>query len=231
MAWPVLLLTRPMPAARRFAGQWRDRFGPDLPVVLSPLTGIVPTGAKVPMDCGLIFTSENAVMLAGPGTGRTAWCVGPRTAQVARRAGFQVVEGPGDAQGLAAQIIAQPPDIALLHARGNERAIDIVQLLRVAGLRADDLVLYHQHDLPMSDQALTLLSNPAPVLAPVFSARGAARLMAALPVPCTAPLLVAAISTAAAQHLPATRMVIATQPDADAMLNALRQLVPDDHAG
>ncbi|MFC3057459.1 uroporphyrinogen-III synthase [Paenirhodobacter populi] len=229
--FPALLLTRPEPAARRFAALCRERLGRDLPVVIAPLTEIAPTGAQVPPDRRVIFTSENAVALAGPGAGRMAWCVGPRTARAARDSGFQVIEGPGDAAALAARIIADRSPGPFLHLRGTESAFPMAQSLQQAGIAADELVLYHQRDLPLTEQARALLSRPGTVLVPVFSPRSAERLASALPRTTAARLLVAAISPTAARAIAAARIAIAPHPDADGVLTALRQLIADDHAG
>ncbi len=232
MTAPVLLLTRPEPAARRFAALWRDRFGEGIAVMISPLTAIMPTGAPVPPAEEVIFTSENAVGLAGAGAERTAWCVGPRTAAAARAAGFTVRQGPGDAAGLTRQIIAERvQEGLLLHLRGDEQAFAVTQTLRAAGIAAQDLILYHQHSLPLTEAAHALLSRPGTVLVPVFSGQSAARLAAVLPVPCAARLLIAAISATAARQIPAAQATIAPHPDAEGMLSALRHLATRNHAG
>lgn len=95
---PVLLLTRPEPASRRFAAE-AAYLG--LQTIISPVLRILPVahegGARLAQARGLVFTSVHAVPAAGAGRGRPAICVGPATAQAARAAGFDVTEGPGDA--------------------------------------------------------------------------------------------------------------------------------------
>ena len=75
---PTLLITRPEEGAARLAAAARARFGADFPLLIAPLTRIVPTGAALPEADVLIFTSEQAVRFAG--NGRPAYCVGARTA-------------------------------------------------------------------------------------------------------------------------------------------------------
>ena len=83
-ASPVLLLTRPEPASRRFAAE-AAHLG--LETIIAPILRIVP----VTHDGKLLAQARGLVQ------GRPAICVGPAPAQVARAAGFEVTEGPGDA--------------------------------------------------------------------------------------------------------------------------------------
>ncbi|MGB3314372.1 MAG: uroporphyrinogen-III synthase, partial [Albidovulum sp.] len=107
---PTLLLTRPEKQSKGFAGAFRARFGADWPVIHSPLTAIryLAAGPVPPDTDGIIFTSQNAVsafLRVTGDRGLKAWCVGMRTAEVARKAGFDVVAGPGGAEDLAQMII------------------------------------------------------------------------------------------------------------------------------
>ncbi len=213
---PAVLLTRPEAASRRFAARLTG-----LDVVIAPLMRIVPvdhdsaavTGAKA-----LIFTSENAVPAAGAGAGRRAICVGPRTADVARAAGFDVTEGPGDAAGLMPSLIGLGPE--WLHPHGRHVA---------AELPVPGIVVYDQQPLPLSYPARALLAGDRPVILPLFSPRSA-RFTATETRNAAAPLWIAAISAAAdaawdaAQGKPPARRVVAERPEADAMARAIATL-------
>jgi len=120
----AILLTRPRRQARRFAESLRERLGERVEILISPLIEIefIPDPAPIPVGAGLIFTSENGVLAFArgkEGKGRMAWCVGPRTGEVAKAAGFDVHIGGGDAERLAEAIIAAGPAGPLIHYRGR----------------------------------------------------------------------------------------------------------------
>lgn len=220
---PVVLLTRPEAAARRFA----DEIAPlGLRVVIAPMQRIVPVdhdADAIRTARGLVFTSENGVRFAGAGNGRPAWCVGPRTGEVARQAGYDVSVGPGDAARLMPLIADLGP--GWLHPHGAHLA---------ARLTVPGIVVYDQHPLPLSPEAKALLQGDAPVILPLFSprsARLAAEEIAPLP-GRTSPLLLIQISGAAQTEWdrgwqgacpgPRPRSVIADHPDAEGIFRAMR---------
>lgn len=226
---PTLLLTRPRAGAERFAAQFRARFGADWPVVISPLLEIQLTGAAVPPTESLVFTSEQAVgpvVAASPAAGRLAWCVGARTAAVARAAGFAVVLGPGDAKALCDMIIRDHKGGTLLHARGDERAFAVAETLNAAGIETVESIVYKQCPLALSAEAQAALAANAPVLVPIFSPNGG-RLFAAAAIGASAPIWLAAISKAATTALqtPVARLEIAPEPTAEGVLIALERLL------
>jgi uroporphyrinogen-III synthase len=99
---PVLILTRPMAASRRFLEEVEAAMGRPVSHVISPVMKIVPIAVDDLADpvTGVVFTSENAVLQAerfGFAPGLPAWCVGDRTADVARREGFEARSAGGDA--------------------------------------------------------------------------------------------------------------------------------------
>lgn len=215
----TVLLTRPEADSRRFAALL-----PDLPVLISPILRIVPVPhdrARLAQAAGFVFTSAHGVAAAGHGGGRPALAVGPRTAAVARDAGFIVTEGPGDASGLLDMIAASA--VPLLYPRGRH----VAQKLPV-----EDIVVYDQEPLPLSDQAMELLAATGPVILPLFSARSARLLRAAMPPHPVAPLLLAPISRAAmagwndvAAVAEPARVELATEPNSDAMRAAVIRLL------
>lgn len=229
---PILFLTRPEMQSRRFAEEFRARFGADWPVVIAPLTEIVRLDPALPADppAHVVFTSENAVAAfaaLSPDRTALAWCVGPRTEAAARAAGFATRLGPGDGAGLARSIASDPSVRQVLYPRPVHAAGDIPGALESAGIETVPVVVYDQREQPFSGAASAVLAGPVPVLLPLFSPRSA-RLAEKAARGATAPLLIAAISPAAAaeaRELSARRMVIAARPDGDAMLDALGALI------
>lgn len=221
-AAPVVLITRPQAAARRFALQV-EALG--LRHVIAPLLQIVgvPHDAGALRDArGLVFTSENGVRFAGPGKGRPAWCVGPRTADCARAAGYDVTEGPGDAAGLIPLIGDLGP--GWLHPHGAHVA---------ARLPVQGIVVYDQLALPLPPGAVALLQGETPVILPLFSPRsarlaaGAARAAQASGGAAIWTVPISAAADAAWRDAwpgGAARCVVADQPDAEGILRAIRAM-------
>ncbi|KEO54337.1 uroporphyrinogen-III synthase [Thioclava pacifica] len=236
LARPILLVTRPGAGAERFAARFRERFGADWPIVLSPLMRIRQIEADIPSADAVIFTSQHAVAALAAreqGAGRVAYCVGQRTAQAARAAGFVPVTGPGDAQALGELIVAEKPQGALLFARGEEVAFDLGNWLSSAGIETKKAILYRQEPLPPSNAAMTALTGDAPCLIPLFSPNAARRLCEILP-PKTGPLWVAMMSEAVAnacKNPSFTAMQVAPRPDLEGMLDALAALLRAQKAG
>ncbi|WP_417806340.1 uroporphyrinogen-III synthase [Thioclava sp.] len=233
---PILLLTRPRTSSEAFARQFHARFGADWPVIVSPLLEIVPLDATIPPADALIFTSQhgvNAFATHEGANGRVAYCVGARTAQAAQAAGFRAIVGDGGAKALVPIIAAAYRGESLLHARGEEVAFDVQESLNSAGIVTKSVILYRQHSLPLSAEAITALKRERGLLVPLFSPNSARAFHVALPDP-HAPLLIAAISAAVAQSCaPAAdmRIEVAPSPDANGMLEAISSLLRAQMAG
>ena len=209
---PILLMTRPGDDSQRTAA----RIGAD--VIVAPILQIVPVdhdGAALAQAPGLVFTSAHAVASAGPGRGRPAICVGERTGQVARDAGFAVIQGAGTADSLVPLIAASP--VPLVHPHGRHLA----QRLAVPGI-----VVYDQRPQPLTARARAALMGARPVVVPVYSPRSA-RLLAGMAAGARAPLWLVAISDAAAAAwtAPAARRAVADQPSGRAMDAAIRAML------
>ena len=209
---PILLLTRPGDDSERTAA----RIGAD--VIVAPILQIVPVdhdGAALARAQGLVFTSAHAVACAGPGRGRPAICVGERTGQVARDAGFAVIQGAGTADSLVPLIAASP--VPLVHPHGRHLA----QRLAVPGI-----VVYDQRPQPLTARARAALMGARPVVVPVYSPRSA-RLLAGMAAGARAPLWLVAISDAAAAAwtAPAARRAVADKPSGRAMDAAIRAML------
>lgn len=235
---PTLLLTRPLAQSHRFAEAFRARFGADWPVVVSPLTEIVFLPSHLPDDlpANIVFTSENAVaafVRLSDDRRAVAWCVGTRTEDAARNAGFTTRRGPGDWTGLARLLIADGTVRRILHPRAVHAAGDIPGTLASAGIETVTVTTYDQKELRPTAQALRLLGEAGPVLLPLFSPRSA-RLAVRAFAGAVAPIGLAAISPAAddaAAGLPARTRITAARPDGDAMLDALGALIDAGKTG
>ena len=245
---PVLLLTRPEAEARRFEARVRALAPGPWRAVISPLMEIVPVGAAGAVPDSVkgsvpVFTSAQAVPFAGEGGGRPAWCVGPRTAAAARRAGWSPREGGGDVEALLAAMLAARPE-PVLHLRGVHSRGALAARLRAAGRPAEERVVYDQRALPLSEAARAVLAGDAPpvapvaapvtasvlapVVAPVFSPRSAALLAAVLAAEAgnpAAPFRVIALSAAAAEPLRRWSPLVAARPDGEAMAEASAALL------
>ncbi|WP_134681874.1 uroporphyrinogen-III synthase [Paracoccus ravus] len=212
---PTVLLTRPEAAARRFAAALVHL---GLPVVISPALRILPVahdGRALARAGGLVFTSVHAIPAAGAARGRPAICVGPATAEAARKAGFEVTEGPGDAEGMLPLLQDLGP--GWLHPHGAH----IARELPVQGM-----IVYDQVALSPSTRARDVLSGSGPVILPLFSPRSA-KLVSDWVGRAVAPLWLASISAAAraAWHADAARSVTAMTPDAAGMRAAIETLL------
>ena len=233
-ATPVLL-TRPHEQSLAFAAVLDSRFGDRLRCIVAPL--MAPRFLSPQMPEGhfdaVIFTSLSAVdaarRLNAPLPTR-AFCVGARTAEAARAAGFVATSAEGDAGDLVAAILSDPPKGRLLHLRGQDSTGDVAERLTAHGITTIPVILYRQDPQPLTADATSLLQNPAPVILPIFSPRSAELLATALPAPSRARLHIAAMSASvakAAAVLPHAALVIARQPDADSMLDAVGTLLAD----
>jgi len=224
---PTVLLTRPAAQSDSFAQSLQVRVV-GLRVVVSPLMATVFHAVTLPKESlqGVILTSQTGAEAAGRLRTQLpdlAYCVGDRTAQVAREAGFRVQSAQGDAEALLALILREKPQ-NLIHLRGREARGDLAQRLSAAGVLTQDRVVYAQEAQLLSDEAVALLSGKAPVLVPLFSPRSAEILGAAWQGLAThAPLVVVAISQAVAEAAAfcPTKPVIATHPDAPSMRDAV----------
>lgn len=235
LARPVpVILTRPAEQSARFAQMLAERFGDALQIITSPLMAPVFLSADLSGSAAqaLILTSETGAKAAGglPGLPRQAWCVGDRTAEAARAAGFAAQSAGGDADALVATLLSARPTGPLLHLRGQDSRGDVAHRLTRAGLPTAEAVVYAQQEQPLTAPAAQLLRGPDPVLVPLFSPRSAKLFAGTRPL---APVLVAAFSPAVAQALgdlvPA-HLSIATRPDAAAMIDAIVPLITASRA-
>jgi len=228
----TILITRPDPAATRFADQVTACLGDKVATLCAPLMRIEYGGAlpDIGGDEVLIFTSLHGVAGFCRLTARrdfTCYAVGDATAEAANRAGLRAISAGGDAGALLARIAADGARGPFLHLRGEYVAANIAAALRDQGHEARQAVVYEQVDASLSDQALALLAGEAPVIVPLMSPRSA-QVFFAQAQGAVAPILVAAISSNAADAVPPGRakvVEIAQTPDARGVLNVLCNLV------
>lgn len=214
----VLIITRPAPDGARFAGFVRDAV--NVEILLSPLLEIVPLAANCDAD-EVVFTSTNGVAQAerlGLKRGR-AWCVGDRTAQLARQAGFDAISAQGTVEDVLAMILAEAPRGKLAHIRGKEVRGDLGPRLRAAGIDCVDAIAYEQRPLLLRSEAKLLIEGARPVIMPLFSPRSAVLLMEQVVLGPNVAVL--AMSAAVAKMLPENRAVVIDAPTGAAMLAAV----------
>lgn len=221
----IVLLTRPEAQSQRFALQLKRTHGPSLNVVIAPL--LEPDYLDVEVDFSrydaVVLTSQSGAIafrhLNGP-VGMRAYCVGNRTAEVARNAGTRPLSADGDLKALNALLNKEARGEKLLHLSGAA----------VAGAveGADRIVAYQQREVAFTDRVTALLSQPQEVLVPLFSPRTAQLFERNLIAGSQARLHAVCLSAAVADILTQERYVstrICKAPDAVSMLDELSSLV------
>ena len=218
-----VIVTRTLPGARDTADHLaRLGFKP----ILSPMLSIVETGLDPSALTGIrhiVFTSANGVRPLGS-AGLTAWCVGPSTAEAARKAGFDpVIEGDGNADDLARLILAARPEGPLLHIANEAAAGELVAALKAGGLDARFTAPYRTDPATsLAPETAAALASGGPVIILLHSAKAAAALAALHPNLNHAAL--AAISAAAAAPLKEGAGLgtwIAERPNEDSLMDAV----------
>lgn len=225
-AAPILVATRPEPDNARLAAAaeargWR--------VVRAPLMTIEPIAADPGLRPGeaLAFTSANgarAFAAANPERDIEAWCVGAQTAAVARKLGFRSVwVAGGDVASLAEAIAERPPE-ALLHAGGADRAGDLVAALSEKGVPARRVDLYRARPAEaLPEEAIRAAAGTeawvalfSPRTARIFERLAPDGALASLSCAC----LSAGVRDALAEPGAWRRVVIAEEPDQEALIDA-----------
>jgi uroporphyrinogen-III synthase len=226
----TIIITRPYDAAMRLATRLDGMVARGCTVIVSPVIEIAPVAATPPSKnvAGYIFTSTHGVTNCASfeiKDGASCWCVGAKTAQAARRAGFDVVTVAHDANSLAQTMQTQHPTGTLLYLRGRHVSSDLAAQLTSAGILCDEAVVYDQIAVPLSDAARRTLGGEEPVILPLYSPRSAALVMEQGPF--KARILVAAISDVAAKaakNLCPVTVKTARSPSGEAMRELIIQL-------
>jgi uroporphyrinogen-III synthase len=223
-----VLLTRPEAQSQAFAADLVAGFGDRVRPVVSPLMAVEFLSPRLPEGefAGVIFTSAAGVEAAvrlGAVLPKQAWCVGEKTAERARAAGFRAISADGDADALVAAILTDRPGGRLVRLRGQETRGEVADRLNSAGIETESVVVYRQRPLDLTVEAVELLRQPGVVVVPLFSPRSAALFAKALPDDLVASLRLVAMSKAVSgsalpQH---EAMLVAERPDAAAMAEAV----------
>lgn len=229
---PRILVTRSEPGASETAARLTSLgYQP----IVEPLFAIVPIDVTIPDFDALAFTSANGVRrFAVLSLRRDApvFCVGARTAEAAREAGFaDVTSADGDVVALGDLILARlPAGNLLLHAGNAESRGDLSGRLTAQGIAAQFLALFRAEPVgaPGPELARHLAGDRAFQAALVHSPRAGAilaEMIRAVATPC--PIAIAAISEAVAAPLAglAQPVAIASAPTEDALLSSLANLV------
>jgi uroporphyrinogen-III synthase len=141
----IVLITRPLPDARAFAGEVKAAgFTP----LIEPMLSILPLDYEIPdlPYTTLVFTSANAVRVFGCPSGMNdiiVFAVGRHTAEEARRQGYKriMTSAEGDGAGLADFIGKEtPPGTRILHIRGEHVAVPLEKILKA--IKMDTLIVY-----------------------------------------------------------------------------------------
>lgn len=227
-------MTRPQDASAAFVARLDPKVLERATICLSPLLEIVPVETDVTPDAyaGVVFTSAQAVRFVAQGSGRPAYCVGTRTAEVATARGWRVDRVAQDADALVSSLSGAPVEGPLLHLAGQHRRGEIAERLTSLGMQTDVAVVYDQVLRPLTAAAQQALAGPSRVIVPLFSPRTAAQ-FAAEAVSANHVTLIAisqAVADAAA-GLAAEALHIAKAPTGEDMRRAVEKLLPEDSLG
>lgn len=168
----TLLLTRPQAQSERLAAQ----IGDAARCIISPLIKIENTGTLP--DTGferVIFTSANGVRayIAAHGPlDRPCYCVGDKTAALARTFGMFSYSAKGNAADLIKLMQALPTGNAV-HICGEHTTGDIADTLTQSGHPTIEAVLYKQNQLTLTAEAIGALGQGLITGIPFYSPRTA----------------------------------------------------------
>jgi len=173
----LILLTRPLEGSKRFAEALTKASGADLNVAIAPLMAIEYLNDPIGNDFDVaVFTSTHGVSgfaRGARGAGRTAFCVGDRTAECAENAGFAAVSAKGGAVALIALIQKHRPPGRIRHFRGQQIHQSIVGSLSDFEIPVTEQIIYRQIQQNFDESTLYLLANAADIKVPLFSRESA----------------------------------------------------------
>ncbi|MEO0390701.1 MAG: uroporphyrinogen-III synthase [Pseudomonadota bacterium] len=213
-----LILTRPQERAAGFVQALDPQTLAGVRPIYAPLWRIEPTDAAVPDFDAAIFTSMNGVVHGPSPGGRAAFCVGQVTTRAAQAAGWAAHYSGANAAELITSLVQIAPTEHLLHVSGAQTRGDVAETLRAAGLKVERHIAYSQLAQKLGAEAQAVLREEH-ALVPLFSPAGAAHFAAQVRL-LGARFDVIAISQATAEalgNLAPHQLVIAAQPNADAM--------------
>lgn len=179
-----VLVTRPRAQGQAFAARLKARFGGAINITQSPLLEIRLLDADLSLQGvgWLLFTSANGVRGFAALSERRdipALCVGDRTAQMAATLGMTVESAAGTVDDLLDLARARAcasgggSGDAFLYLRGATVARPLVKMMRDAGLKAREAVVYEQVALSLTSEGRALFDGRRKVIVPLFSPRSA----------------------------------------------------------
>lgn len=227
---PRLLMTRPYADSDRFIKELDSKTRDQLDVIQSPLIDIRIIECRIDISNvkGVIFTSSNGVAAAqalGVVPGVPCYCVGARTTEKARAAGWVAHQSGIDAADLCATLGRTNPIGPLVHLRGVHARGDIPKRLTEAGIETREQAIYDQVLEPLNAKAAFALAGDQPVVVPLFSPRAARQF--ADHAGLQAPLYIVAISDTVAKAVKMLKynaLRVADHPDGHAMARCVAQL-------
>ena len=221
-----LLLTRTQAASQRFLNLLPAKSLANVTVIVAPLLRIekLLEPADLAGAAGVIFTSSNGVHAApAPQSDLPAFCVGKRTTDVARAAGWQAQFSGATAEELVSTLAAQRPEAPLVHLHGRHTRGDVAKRLSDLGLKCEGKTIYEQHLQQLEPQTRRLISAQSDLIVPLFSPR-LARHFASLGIDQVNLSLIALSQAVAAElkGLPCKDLQVSTAPDAESMAQLVR---------
>ncbi len=229
----TVLLTRPYDDSVRVAERLTG-----INTLIWPLMRIVPVGGPVivPDDAdAMLITSAHAlrrVAEAAAPRDLSVYCVGTRTADIAKELGFSTVH---NAEGTAADLAGLARKSGLMsffYPRAEQISTDLKGLMADWGARVDDVIVYRaEATADVSEEVETAFEDRRISAVTVWSARQAEILVDFIARKPkwqleTADLI--AISDRAATVLEKTgfrRILVASRPDANAMIQSISAAV------
>lgn len=223
----TVLITRTQIDSEDFARLLYARL-PDVPVLVAPLVTIEPIDAMLPAKdyAALLLTSRHAVPFAATHfPDAITLCVGDATAQTARDHGLRATSAQGAAQELIA-LAKSKGRAPMLHLHGTQTRGAVATHLNAAGLATDACVVYGQNPRNWSQLESDTIAEAKTLIVPLFSPKSAARVARNLEEYKGEIDLCAMSDATLAAFGDGTyrRAIVATQPSADAMIDAIAQL-------
>lgn len=223
---PTIVLTRPEAQSAAFADALQDGLPEGTAVVISPVLEIRHLDWAPPprADFAVLTSAHAAPALARlplvPGA--PVYGVGPATAKAIREAGFTPVVGDGTADDLQDLVAAEAPQGTGVYLRGRHVSGDLAAGLRALGVEVAEAVVYDQREVPLTPEALAVLTGEGASILPLFSARSARLVADQVPAPGPGVRIVAmSAAVAAAWPFDGSAVSVTSAPTADAMRDSV----------
>ncbi len=176
-----VLVTRPEPEASQTAARLKDSGYAPVILPLFETTALAAQVSSIPDGAGAVaITSANAIRhvsrdIVDALQHLDCFCVGAKTADAARSIGFSsVIEGPGDAEGLAAMIVDSAFGGTLVYLCGRVRKPDLEAAARTAAIAVVAVEVYDTRAIARSHKAtLSVLQGATIDIALVYSVNAA----------------------------------------------------------